>query len=557
MELGWSRSVPADPTTVYAIAEGRCGTKQNRLFRSTNGGRSWQAADRGLPSTSLSTIAFDPTTPATVYVATRRNVFKSTDGGTSWRGAKGGLSHQDVSAIAVDPRHPQTLYAGTDGGVIKSLDGGRSWRLVNTTMGSHGRDRDYGRVSSLVVDAHDSQTVYATANHAGMFKSTDGGRRWRSANPGPQPQCLDLASVGCTFEVFSLTLDPRSPRTVYAGTPRGVFKSTNGAVRWHAINRGLSLTTVSSVALDPQRPQIVYASSEPLGLFRTRDGGAHWAHWWPVVSGRLQRVDTVVIDSRDPRIILAFGAGPRVVRSTNAGRTWQPAGAGLAAKSVSVLAVSGERAYAGTFGPQRIFSSADGGRSWRELPPLGTNYVQALAIAPDDPDVVYAGSGGTTTRGLYKSTDGGRNWQRLTAALGSSDVSAVALDPEQPTTVYIGTAGNGVFRSTDGGANWHRASSGLPRIRMKATTVTGEVMWITQTVDVTAVAVDPANPNTLYTATAGRGIFRSTDAGESWHPFNAGLTVLDVISLGIDARGRTLYAGTAGGGVVAFRVRTK
>ncbi len=531
---------PADPAIVYAIT-GPVWKKPNRLFRSTNGGRSWQPADRRLPSTVFWGIAFDPTTPSTVYAATGRGVFKSTDGGHSWQRGADALSRQAVSAIAVDPREPQILYAGTDGGVIKSIDRGRTWRMVNAVMGSHGRDRAYGQVSSLVVDPLDSQTVYATTRCAGIFKSTDGARRWRSANPGPKPQCLD----------FSLTLDPRAPQTVYAGTLRGVFKSTDGAVRWHAINTGLSLTTVSSVALDPQRPQIVYASTGPFGLFTSRDGGAHW---WPVVS-RLKRVDAVALDPRDPRIILAAGAGPRVVRSTNAGRTWQPAGAGLDARSVTVLAISGERAYAGT--SRGVFSSADGGHSWAGLPSPGTNSVQALAIAPNDPDVVYVGGFGSDARGLYKSTDGGHSWQRLTDALESPDVYAVALDPEQPTTVYIGTAENGVFKSIDGGASWHRASSGLPRIRMKAITVTGEVTWITQTVWVTAVAVDPAHPETLYTATAGSGIFRSTDAGESWHPFNAGLTVLDVISLGIDARGRTLYAGTAGGGVVALRVSTK
>ena len=67
---------------------------------------------------------------------------------------------------------------------------------------------------------------------------------------------------------------------------------------------------------------------------------------------------------------------------------------------------------------------------------------------------------------------------------------------------------------------------------------------------ITALAIDPAHPTTLYAATSGRGIFRSTDAGSSWHPFNAGLAVLDVKSLAIDATGRTLYAGTVGGGVV-------
>jgi photosystem II stability/assembly factor-like uncharacterized protein len=530
---------PAGPTIVYAIAGPLW--KQNRLFRSTDGGRSWRAADRGLPTAPFWTIAFDPTTPATVYLASRRGVFKSTDGGTSWRGANGDLSHQDVSVIAVDPHLPQTLYAGTDGGVIKSVDGGRSWRMVNTTMGSHGRDRGYGRVSSLVVDSHDSETVYANTCFAGIFKSSNGGHRWRSADPGLEPRCLDSA----------LTLDPRAPQTVYAATPRGVYKSTDGALRWHAINSGLSLTTVSSVALDPQRPQIVYASTGPFGLFRSRDGGAHWS---PVAS-RLKRVDVVAIDPRDPKMILAFGPGPRGVRSTNAGRTWQPAGAGLAAKRVSVLAISGERAYAAT--SRGVFSSADGGKRWAPLPSPGTNYVQALAIAADDPDVVYAGSGGTMTRGLYKSTDGGHSWQFLTVAPESPDVSAVAIDPQRPQTVYIGTGESGLFKSTDGGANWHQTSAGLARIRIKAITVTGEVIWITQTVGVTAVAVDRSHPKALYAATAGSGVFRSTDAGESWHPLNVGLTVRDVIALGIDARGRTLYAGTAGGGVVALRVRTK
>jgi photosystem II stability/assembly factor-like uncharacterized protein len=530
---------PTDPTTVYAIAGAV--RKRNRLFRSSDGGRSWQAADRGL-STYFSALALDPTTPATVYAATTRGIFKSADGGASWRGARGGFSRTDVSAVAVDPRHPQTVYAGTDGGVIKSLDGGRTWAIVNSVMGGHGRDRGYGQVSSLVVSPLDPQTVYATTRCAGIFKSTDGGHGWRSANTGPDFQCLDSA----------LTLDPRAPQTVYAVySGRGVFKSTDGAVRWHATNTGLSLTTVSSLAVDPNRPQVVYASGGPHGLFKSSDGGLHWR---PVASV-LRSVDAVALDPRDPSIVLAAGATHRVIRSTNAGRTWQPARAGIAARSM-VLAISGERAYAGTYS-RGVYSSTDGGRSWRGFPTPGNNYVQALAIAPHDPAVVYAGSMGSDARGLYKSIDGGRSWQRLTDALEDSDIFAVALDPKQPTTVYIGTGGGGVFKSIDGGGNWQSASSGLPRVRMKTTSASGEVTWITATEGITALAIDPANPKTLYTATTGSGIFRSTDAGQSWHAFNAGLAVLDVMSLGIDATGRTLYAGTVGGGVVALRVSTK
>ena len=93
-----------------------------------------------------------------------------------------------------------------------------------------------------------------------------------------------------------------------------------------------------------------------------------------------------------------------------------------------------------------------------------------------------------------------------------------------------------VFKSADGGASWQPADSGLPDDAF-----------------VTAIAIDPVHPTTLYAATAGRGVFASTDSGKSWHALNAGLTALDVSALALDATGRTLYAGTFRGGVVSLR----
>ena len=215
MAAGQVAVSPADPARLYAITEEAVWTKPNRLFRSTNGGRQWQPADRHLASTRFWALAFDPTRAATVYAATARGVLKSTDGGHSWQRGTGALSRQEVSAVAVDPRDPQTVYAGTDGGVIKSRDGGRTWRIVNTVMGSHGRDRAIGQVSSLVVDPLDSQTVYATARFAGIFKSSDGGRRWNSANTDDLSRCSDA----------SLALAAGAPQTIYGVCAwRGVFK---------------------------------------------------------------------------------------------------------------------------------------------------------------------------------------------------------------------------------------------------------------------------------------------------------------------------------------------
>jgi photosystem II stability/assembly factor-like uncharacterized protein len=527
---------PTGPPTVYADA-GRLGGK---LLRSTDGGRSWQPADRGLPSAHLWALAFDPTAPATVYAAmARRGIFKSSDSGARWRSLGVSPAYGPVTAIAVDPQHPRTVYAATDAGVIKSLDGGRSWRMVNAAMGGHDRDRSYMQVSALVVDRRDWRTVYASAHCAGIFKSTDGGRRWSPANAGLEPQCP---------AAYPLALDPRAPQTMYAADPeRGVFKSLDGGARWRRVNTGLLGLSylVSSLAVDPQRPRTVYASTGALGLFKSSDGGVHWRS---LPSG-LEHVDGVALDPSNSMNVLAAGSRhvcshcfrsvpPSVVRSTrstDAGHTWAEAVLG-AFPGEAVVAISGKTAYAGSTYGWGLFGSTDGGRSWRRVGPLGVVYVHALAIAPGDAAVAYAGIACCSdARGLYKSTDGSGSWQRLTGA-PDTDVDAIALDPQNPQTVYVGTPGGGVFKSTDGGTNWQAANSGIE-----------------PTVGVTALAIDPARPTTLYAATRGRGVFRSSDSGKSWQSLNAGLTVLDVRALGLDAAGQTLYAGTAGGGVVSLR----
>jgi len=289
----------------------------------------------------------------------------------------------------------------------------------------------------------------------------------------------------------------------------------------------------------------VYASAGPLGLFKSSDAGTHWQ---PLAAGP-QLVEGIAVDPRNPRNILAVAAGYGVVRSIDAGRTWAGTHFGGNARRVTVVAVSGTTAYAGTSG-LGIFGSTDGGRSWRSVGLPGA-HVSALAISPADSAVVYAGVWGSQARGLYKSTDGGSSWRRLTDAL-NLDLSVFALDPKSPATVYIGTGGeHSILKSTDEGTTWHASDSGLPQWRIKDRNHPGK--WITLKVEVSALAVDPAHPETLYAATRSHGVFRSTNSGKSWHPFNAGLTNHDVRALAADATGRTLYAGISGGGVVSLR----
>jgi photosystem II stability/assembly factor-like uncharacterized protein len=150
-------------------------------------------------------------------------------------------------------------------------------------------------------------------------------------------------------------------------------------------------------------------------------------------------------------------------------------------------------------------------------------------------------------QGLFKSTDGGSNWQRLYDV----GVDAIALDPKDPATIYISTGGgtDTVFRSTDGGTSWQRADAGLPRFRGKSRETGKSIEWMD---GLNALVIDPVHPTTLYAAVFEHGVFRSTNSGRNWQPFNAGLSARQVRTLALDATGRTLYAGTDGGGVVSL-----
>lgn len=153
----------------------------------------------------------------------------------------------------------------------------------------------------------------------------------------------------------------------------------------------------------------------------------------------------------------------------------------------------------------------------------GGGRIEALAVDPQNPQVLYAGG----PAGVYKSTSAGERWERVKGNIG---VQALAIDPLTSQTLYAG--GGGIWRSTDGGSTWTAASTGL----------TNTNIW--------ALVVDPVNPQNLYAGTFGGGVFKSIDQGNSWAAIVNGLPAQSVIALAIDpANPQNLYAGTLCDGV--------
>lgn len=225
-------------------------------------------------------------------------------------------------------------------------------------------------------------------------------------------------------------------------------------------------------------------------------------------------------------------------KTVNAGHHWKNVSDGFfQTGSVGAVAVSeshpnvvyvgmGEHAPRGvmTSHGDGVYKSTDGGRTWQHLGLAATQHIARIVIHPDDPDVVYVAAQGalhapSAERGIYKSTDGGRRWEQVLSVNNLTGCSELSLDVTNPDVLYAtmwehqrkpwivisGGAGSGVYKSTDAGATWHKIHEGLPEEKGKM-----------------AVAVSRSNPQKVYALVESDsekeqgGLFVSADAGKKW-----------------------------------------
>jgi photosystem II stability/assembly factor-like uncharacterized protein len=215
---------PTDGQVVYAATLG------SGIFKSTDGGASWEPHNVGLTDLSLHAIATGPRRGRVLYAGgDSGGVFKSTDRGGSWFAVNDGLGSLSVRTLAVAPSNSQMLYAGTQDGVYRSANGGGSW-VPTAPLGA-------GEPRTVAVDPGDSKTVYIGLRGGGVYTSTTGGDNWTAANTG----------LG-NWEVPALVIHPTNNQRLYAGTNGGgVYVTTDGGGSWSAMNDGLGDWTVESL----------------------------------------------------------------------------------------------------------------------------------------------------------------------------------------------------------------------------------------------------------------------------------------------------------------------
>jgi len=599
----------------------------NGVYRSADGGRSWQ--HRGLADTQhIGRILIDPRDPDTVLVAAlghffapnpQRGVFRTEDGGETWERVL--FLDADTGAVdlAADPEAPETVFAalwqarrypwqayftpiaGPGSGIYRSADGGRSWtRLTGAGLPAG----PLGRIGLAVAPGTGGRRVYAVIQAeagAGLYRSEDGGETWWQANADP----------GLAAWYFGrLTVEPGDPDTVYV-LGRSLLRSTDGGITFDIVRGSPGGDDFHFLWINPRAPERRVLASDQ-GTIVSVNGGKTWSSWYNQPTGQFYHVAT---DDRFPYRIYSGQQDSGTVAVASRGdygqltfRDWHPVG-------------GDERDYDIPFpgDPDIVYGSGLGGRlsrwdartgqvqntspwpvsSYGQRPTrvrYRSTWIAPLAIGREAPYPIYMAA-----QVVFRSTDGGQSWETISPdltgtvpgtadcegdvpvararACGYSVISTLAPSPLSPDVIWVGTDAGQIHLSRDGGASWQEVTpQGLPAWGRLATldasptdpaTARAAVdrhrmddltPYIYQTHDfgrtwqqvggtlpagahVNVVRQDPERPGLLYAGTS-RGVWVSFDDGGRWQSLRLNLPTTGVNDLTI--HGRDLIAATEG-----------
>jgi photosystem II stability/assembly factor-like uncharacterized protein len=552
---------PSDPDLVYAISG-------DGLLRSRDGGKTWtllaaapalnrlsfrlsgsllgaagdglyQSRDEGDSWTLLafegqwvSSALEDPRERhaffATVWMGDSDcgGLWKSTDGGSSWQVK---LEQIDLDQLTLDPSRHGSLYVLGDGSIDRSVDEGETWTLLPTDA-----------LGPVGIAASANGILYAAAYGGSMGHSLDGGETWLpvGSSGGYDVPPYDF--------IWDLVVDAAHPDTVLAGGGTEIWRSGDGGITWSTGSAGILASAPTSLAIGPDGS--LFATTFGL-LSRSDNGGRTWQKTAP---GGGPFGAWIVLDPVRPEILYLPDV---LLRSRDSGRTWQtmappgangylhPSGTGFAVdpRSPDILYLSGFNTFH-TETDSFFFRSDDGGTTWQDLGAGIPNMLDAIAVAPSEPAVVYAIEDGV---GLLRSGDGGQSWslegEGLPASAdGENLLASLAVDPRLSSVVYVGGTASGVYRSTDGGRHFAALGAGL------------------EAADVATIVVDPTDPSRVYAGIVGLGVFRWNQEANRWEalndalPLNADPYQLFNGAIALAARSQILYAATLRG---VYRLR--
>ena len=601
---------PSDPNLIY-VSSGE-GLQRpdlsvgDGIYKSTDAGNTW--IHLGLrDGQQIPALAVDPQNPNRIFAAVlghpygpnaERGIFRSTDGGNSWQKVLYKDEKTGGYAVAIDPANPNVVYAtlwqarqgpsedensytGTEGGIFKSTDGGSTWRKL-----TNGLPVDLVQ-ANIAIAPSQPNTIYATiaTTHPGGYESGDGlgfmrsdngGESWYQTTGDPRPKML----IG-GGDLPMPKVDPKNPNVVYS-TSIVTVRSTDGGKTWRSLRGAPGGDDYQNIWINPNNPKIILLVSDQ-GALVSVNGGETWSSWYNQPTAQLYHVAVtngfpylvcsgqqesgsvctatrgntgeitfrdwrsvgvieyghVAPDPLDPDII--YGAG----RSEVSKYHWSTG----QVQNVTPIPIAGkyrtDRTEPIMFSPvdphvlyyaaNVLFTTKDGGESWQTISPDLTRKnpvlphslrdltpkqaesalrrrgaIYALAPSFKDLNTIWAG----TDDGLVWITrDGGKNWSNITPPELTSwnKVTQIAASPYDNDSAYVSVSRMRIddlhpyiYRTRDGGKSWQLIAVGLPDA------------------PVNAVREDPVRKGLLFAATE-TGVFVSFDDGGHWQSLQLNL----------------------------------
>ncbi len=550
-------AVAGHPTERQVFYFGGC---VGGVWKTTDGGIFWENVSDGfLTTASIGAIAVAESDPNVVYVGTgegciRGNlgqgdgVYRSTDGGKTWANVGLGASRH-IGRVRIHPRDPDLVYVAALGnafgpndqrGVFRSKDGGGSWERVlfrSENAGAIDISMDPGNprviYASIWQVRRNPWTLSSGGPDSGLFKSVDAGDTWQdlSGNDG-----LPEGPMGR----IGVAVSPARPDRVWAiveAKAGGLFRSDDGGATWQRISDNDDLAMrpwyYSHVFADPQDADTVYVFN--VKAWKSTDGGRHFTQ---VTMPHTDNHD-LWIDPKDPARMIAGNDGGGCV-TFNGGDTW----------STVFNQPTGQFYYMGTDDqfPYRVYGTQQDGTAvsvasrsymgaitqvdWYDV---GIAESGHIAVKPDDPNIVYSGSiGSSWGRGdgllRYDHRTGQVRivsvWPELMAGWGLKDHKyrfqwsyPIVFSPHDPNVLYVGA--NVVFRSDDEGETWETISPDLTRqdvskMEMSGGPISNETTYNEHYGTIFSFAESPLEPGVLWAGSDDGLLHRSLDAGDHW-----------------------------------------
>jgi photosystem II stability/assembly factor-like uncharacterized protein len=312
----------------------------------------------------------------------------------------------------------------------------------------------------------------------GLFQREPGPGEWRSLTRG-LPEHV---------EARAFVVHPQDPDVVFVGTQDGPYRTTNGGESWERLGFPERGAVIWSLAMHPTDPKILYAGLAPVGIYRSEDGGDNWKKLAGAVSpghcemGFPTRTIRIAIDPGRPNEVYAALEVSGVIRSSDGGETWTDLSAPLIkladaphlksrigsqtdaegmldSHALAVTPASPGTAFLAV--RMGLFRTDDYGRSWNDMQigrfsPL--TYCRDVAVARHDPRLMYAclsPAARSTDGSLYRSEDLGQTWRRFDHGIkANATMMAVSVHPTDPARVYCVSRCGQVFGTEDTGASW-------------------------------------------------------------------------------------------------------